>query len=91
MAEHGTVNTPTAEGNDYAGARADIRDFVHFTFVGYCCDNIVIGLACRSSSSSVLMGIFLILNWRASGAVHRRSAVPVLRSALLLLPDRVQA
>ena len=34
MAEHGTVEYATAEGNDYPAHEASYERFVHFTFVG---------------------------------------------------------
>jgi len=34
MAEHGTVEYATAEGNDYPAHEASYERFVHFTFIG---------------------------------------------------------
>ena len=34
MAEHGTVEYATADGNDYPAHEASYERFVHFTFVG---------------------------------------------------------
>jgi hypothetical protein len=34
MAEHGTVEYTTADGNDYPAHEAGYESFVHFTFVG---------------------------------------------------------
>ncbi|HZQ11723.1 MAG TPA: aa3-type cytochrome c oxidase subunit IV [Pseudolabrys sp.] len=46
MAEHGTVEYATAEGNDYPAHELSYERFVHFTFVGIIhVINILFGLA----------------------------------------------
>jgi hypothetical protein len=46
MADHGTVEYATAQGNDYPAHENTYEQFVHFTFVGIICViNIVFGLA----------------------------------------------
>ncbi|HZT24235.1 MAG TPA: aa3-type cytochrome c oxidase subunit IV [Pseudolabrys sp.] len=46
MAEHGTVEYATAEGNDYPSHEASYERFVHFTFVAIVhIVNILLGLA----------------------------------------------
>ena len=46
MAEHGTVEYATADGNDYPAHEASDERFIHFTFVGIInVINLLIGLA----------------------------------------------
>jgi hypothetical protein len=61
MAEHGTLEYATAEGNDYVEHEGTYERFLHAAFVGtICVINIILGIAISTLSGHWFIGAVVI-------------------------------
>lgn len=94
MAEHGTTDYATAEGNDLPMHETTYARFVHFVFVGTVhVVNILIGLAVGGVGGSWLLAflIFIIATFAAALNLftgNRGASIAALIFALLVLLSR---